>query len=1154
MLTEQYLPGKKITYQQLYERNSLIEIDKDFSAFLEQTDSALFTRFTLARSQPNHFSKIEESTILIKLAPYVEEFLANLFDIQQEAKTSHLQQSLFQPIYICKRQFIQRRALKSIMVAELVNINAAELRLVLQKIFEENFCDLAFAKHTLKWLEDEKLYEANIKYAELYAAWAVLTTEGQSFHINSVLFQIPTKLDFLNLIKLEELSHSNVEIKQSPHIRYREGFGLTDKGATIEKALDQANYCIWCHNQSKDSCSTGLLNKINNDFQKNYFKESLIGCPLEQKISEMNFVKSKGLDLAALAIIIVDNPMVAATGHRICNDCMKSCIFQKQEPVNIPEVETSVLRSVLALPYGFEIYSLLTRWNPMNLRNPLPKAATGYKVLIVGLGPAGFTLAHYLMNEGHAVTAVDGLKIEPLPQEISGKDRKGNSVNFNPIKNIKEIYEKLDERIIGGFGGVAEYGITVRWDKNFLKLIRLLLERRKEFLSFGGIRFGGTLTIDQTFELGFDHIALCMGAGKPTILPLKNNLAIGVRQATDFLMALQLTGAANLDSLANLQIRLPIIVIGGGLTAIDTATEAMAYYPVQVEKMLVRYEILALKIEDEKIKAGWTEEEKIIFQEFIEHARIIRQERAQAKKENRHPNIQALIQKWGGVTIVYRRRLVDSPSYIQNHQELAHAMKEGIWFAENLTPLAIEVDKFNHAIAINFEERKNEVTSLKSLSARTVLVAAGTVPNTILAKEDTINLTIDGYHFQTLNEEGNIVNNDPSCKTENVQLLAAIRKDKRAISFFGDLHPSFSGNVVKAMASAKRGYPTISRMLNRLSPQPSGHTNLWNKLNHDLLAVIYGVQRLAPTIIEIILHAPFAAKAFRPGQFYRLQNFKVDALKINNTSLLFEGLALTGAGVDKEKGLISTIVLENGGSSNLCKLLKVGQPVILMGPTGEPTYIPSNETVLLAGGGLGNAVLFSIGQALRNSSCKVLYFAAYKKIDDRYKVEEIIKAADQIIWCCEETPGFSQLRPNDINFIGNIVEAMQAYAKGEIGFSLYPFKTINRIIVIGSDEMMKAVNIARNTILKTILNPHHIGIGSINSPMQCMMKEICGQCLQRHYDPITKQEKIVFSCSNQDQNLDVVDFTCLNNRLKQNSLQEKLTNLWVGYCLDSLVE
>jgi hypothetical protein len=49
-------------------------------------------------------------------------------------------------------------------------------------------------------------------------------------------------------------------------------------------------------------------------------------------------------------------------------------------------------------------------------------------------------------------------------------------------------------------------------------------------------------------------------------------------------MALQLTGAAKESSLANLQVRLPAGVIGGGLTAIDTATEVNAYYPVQVEK------------------------------------------------------------------------------------------------------------------------------------------------------------------------------------------------------------------------------------------------------------------------------------------------------------------------------------------------------------------------------------------------------------------------------------------------------------------------------------------------------------------------------------------------------------------------------------------
>jgi NADPH-dependent glutamate synthase beta subunit-like oxidoreductase len=55
----------------------------------------------------------------------------------------------------------------------------------------------------------------------------------------------------------------------------------------------------------------------------------------------------------------------------------------------------------------------------------------------------------------------------------------------------------LDDRVMAGFGGVAEYGITVRWNKNFLKVIRLLLERRAEFSMFGGVRFGGTLTIDD---------------------------------------------------------------------------------------------------------------------------------------------------------------------------------------------------------------------------------------------------------------------------------------------------------------------------------------------------------------------------------------------------------------------------------------------------------------------------------------------------------------------------------------------------------------------------------------------------------------------------------------------------------------------------------
>src|SRR5437773_8071846 len=300
---------------------------------------------------------------------------------------------------------------------------------------------------------------------------------------------------------------------------------------------------------------------------------------------------------------------------------MKSCIYQKQDPVDIPQSETRLLKDVLALPWGFEVYSELTRWNPLNLRSPLPSTPTGKRALIVGMGPAGFTLAHYLLNDGHAVVAIDGLKIEPLDARLSGVKPDGTRVSFEPVCDFATLIEPLDERTMAGFGGVAEYGITVRWDKNFLKVIRLLLERRERFAMAGGVRLGGTLTLPQCFErLGFDHVALCMGAGRPTVIDMPNALAPGVRMASDFLMALQLTGAAKTDSVANLQLRLPVVVIGGGLTAIDTATESLAYYTVQVEKFLERYETLVSEKGEREVRAGWSAEESETAGEFLKHA------------------------------------------------------------------------------------------------------------------------------------------------------------------------------------------------------------------------------------------------------------------------------------------------------------------------------------------------------------------------------------------------------------------------------------------------------------------------------------------------------------------------------------------------------
>jgi NAD(P)H-flavin reductase len=302
----------------------------------------------------------------------------------------------------------------------------------------------------------------------------------------------------------------------------------------------------------------------------------------------------------------------------------------------------------------------------------------------------------------------------------------------------------------------------------------------------------------------------------------------------------------------------------------------------------------------------------------------------------------------------------------------------------------------------------------------------------------------------------------------------------------------------------------------------------------------------------VVVRAPMAARAFEPGQFYRLQNYETLARRANGTALAMEGLALTGASVDREQGLLSTIVLEMGGSSDLCAQLEPGEPVILMGPTGHATQTPAGETVLLIGGGLGNAVLFSIGQALRANGSRVIYFAGYKRAIDRYKVEEIERAADVIVWCCDEAPGFAAERPQDQAFVGNIVAALDAYGSGALGGAPIPLGEVDRVIAIGSDGMMAAVARARQGILARHLKAGHKAIASINSPMQCMMKEICAQCLQVHRDPATGVESVVFSCFNQDQDLDRVDFGSLRGRLGQNDMQEKLTKLWIDRSLRQL--
>jgi NADPH-dependent glutamate synthase beta subunit-like oxidoreductase/NAD(P)H-flavin reductase len=1164
------------TYSDLYSHARLRDLALTFDRFAREHDAALFARFDAYRqavqSRTAHgLASPEESALLIAVGRELALFLTRLFGIDAEVAALVARTQRESEVARFKKEFVTKRVVKVQNPAPADDVDP---------IANEADPELALALAANRLLDLEKQSPDDTRAAlDALVQWTAAQWKNGRFE-GWTSFRLPKPLVFDRLVPTEPIDEHRFG-GESHELRRRDGFHLTDERMSTREITDEAHYCIFCHERKKDSCSRGFQQPNGTGvptYKPNPLGMALEGCPLDERIGEMNFLRAAGDAIGGLALVMIDNPMCPGTGHRICNDCMRACIFQKQDPVNIPQIETGALTDVLFLPWGFEIYSLLTRWNPLDVRRPMALPYNGKNVLVVGLGPAGYTLAHYLANEGFGVVAIDGLKIEPLdgvPRSSSGssgflgeqstEELRGTRGTRDPIRDARTLWDDLDDRILAGFGGVSEYGITVRWDKNFLKVMRIALERKENLRMYGGVRFGGTLTIEEAFdELGFDHIAIAAGAGTPTIVRMKNNLVRGMRQASDFLMALQLTGTFKKNSLANLQVRLPAIVIGGGLTAIDTATELFAYYPVQVEKVLERYETMCSEMEEAQVRSGYDVEELQILDEFLGHGRAIRAERERAASAGERPDFIPLVRSWGGVTLAYRKSLLDSPAYRLNHEEIGKAFEEGIAYAEMLSPVEALSDEFGHVRALLFEKqivedgRWKDSGTIVELPARTVMIAAGTSPNVIYEKEHAGTFKLDQWKqfFQShsLGHDNELIEDDEAGRDRGffTSYQHPSRREK-LVTFYGDNHPKYAGNVVKAMASAKYGFPHVARLFERelMSMDRSDEAQqqrdeqwraLTATLDDGLIATVHEVNRLTPTIVEVVVRAPFAARHFQPGQFFRLQNFETYAQKRNGTTLAMEGIALTGAANDPERGLLSVIVLEMGGSSRLCALLQPGEPVVLMGPTGTPTEIPKDETVLLAGGGLGNAVLFSIARALKANGCRVVYFAGYKKAADVFKRDEIEAGTDQVIWSVDAGAPVDPRRPQDLGFVGNIVQSIQWYASEP---RLFDLRNATRLIAIGSDGMMRAVKDARHGILAPHLNPDHVGIGSINSPMQCMMKQVCAQCLQRHVDPVTGKESFVFSCFDQDQHLDRVDFTNLRARLRQNTVLEKLSNLWL---------
>lgn len=1157
--SELYFKG--FSFQELLTPAGLAKLDGQFLHYLKTMDVLRHDELLSYRAGLYTDPK-EVSDLLIDCAPVLEAFIAELFNIQDAI--GQLQNKIHRddPIFEFKKHFVLREARRAIKQAdELPAFTELDQWLTAKLPALHQDRELAVARYAAKILAEPDRHNSEITQLTHWCVQALSSELGQQAVLGWVSFHFPDKLNYGNLVDVEPVNNDTLDrLQVAPKKwRHRDGFRLTDKRMSRRQVLDEAHYCVYCHKTDGDFCSKGFPVKKNapeQGLKRNPLNDPLTGCPLEEKISEMHFLKKSGYSIAALAVVMIDNPMCPATGHRICNDCMKACIYQKQEPVNIPQIETRVLTDILSLPWGVEIYDLLTRWNPLRHEQWVAKPYNGKKVLVMGMGPAGFTLAHHLLMEGCAVLGADGLKIEPLPSHYLTQ----------PIRDYNAIRENLDDRIMAGFGGVAEYGITVRWDKNFLKLIYISLMRRPYFQVYGSVRFGGTLKIEDAWTLGFHHLAIAVGAGLPRELNIPNSLAPGMRQANDFLMALQLTGAAKFSSLANLQVRLPAVVIGGGLTGVDTATEVQAYYIVQVEKMYYRYQVLASHYGEDKLRQQFDAESLTLLDEFLQHAREVKSLRQLAAKENRDPDFINLLRQWGGVTIVYRRNMQESPAYRRNHEEVRSAFEEGIYYAEGLEPDAVIIDEqglvkeLKCRVLIQDEEGKwRHSDALKNLPAKSIFVATGAKPNIAYEYEHrgTFLREENNYlRFEEVAETLQPVVALDHCKTSSFGPLTSYQKEGYRVSFLGDTHPVFHGSVVKAIASAKRIYPAI--MANLLPEHARGDNEEYYHFQSQMAglfkATVYSVTRHSEDLVELVVRAPMAARNFQPGQFYRVQNYEMTAIRVDSTCLQTEAMALLAARTLASSDLLSFLILERGVSSRLVATFAPGDPIAVMGPAGVKTKIPDEpEIVMLVGGTMAIAQLRSLSPALRSRGHRILFVACMENEKSIYNREEIEKLADSVFWVTNAVKHLEPLRAQDYAARGELILALRNYAMDQLNGQKVeiPLQAVQRIIVVGSPELLQRMQQACHGLLKDFFRPDAKFFGSVYGAMQCMLKGVCAQCLQWQIDPVSgKRSKAVYACSWQEQPMEMIDIANISERLSQNRVQEVLSNQWLDYLFE----
>src|SRR6516164_8910327 len=186
-----------LSFADLYDREGLARLDRAFVAHLAETDIGLHDRLMAARSDPADVERLDESNLLVELAPYLEDFIGGLFGIEAEVRAMQARHHELAPLYSVKRLFVQRRAVKTVKESNAMAINGSELARELDQLIgspSDEDWERSYAEHVAKWLEDEAGNAGPLDISQRYAAWATLAPEGRRKHRRGVLFKVPHRL------------------------------------------------------------------------------------------------------------------------------------------------------------------------------------------------------------------------------------------------------------------------------------------------------------------------------------------------------------------------------------------------------------------------------------------------------------------------------------------------------------------------------------------------------------------------------------------------------------------------------------------------------------------------------------------------------------------------------------------------------------------------------------------------------------------------------------------------------------------------------------------------------------------------------------------------------------------------------------------------